>query len=311
MAVISVDEVGTDRGAGQEGQVRTNKRNFIVVLSDATDDPTEALNAPGIPLDNSPHPFDSQSFVVGKDTEETDSREIWFIIVRYSTEGTDDPDFPGTGGDPLAENPRMLWTTRDIEVVAVAGRKISPGTPSTVEVPITNSTGDLYTDPALVIPDFLQVYTLTRNERPTRDYNPNVVRRFNNSINKTRVVIGGQTMLPRTAWLIKYEGGEIQQREGTNFVAVTYQIMMAREGFTWLDSILDQGLREFLFTAEGIKRVAILDEAGKKITTPVNLDGEGSQLAVGEDPVFLEYLTKGESNFSTLRLPRKYSLTGV
>ena len=58
MAVVSVDEVGHDRGAGEDQQVRTNERTFIVILSSATDDPVEARDAPGVPKVNSPHPAD-------------------------------------------------------------------------------------------------------------------------------------------------------------------------------------------------------------------------------------------------------------
>jgi hypothetical protein len=313
MPVVSVNEVGHGRSAGEDEKVRTNERTFIVALSSVVDDPVEARDAPGIPLVGSPHPADPTSFVTSKTTEETDNRMVYFVMVDYSSAAVDDPNFPGGGGgDPLDENPVIVWSTRDIEIVAEEGVKIlEDGTDSKFSEAIRNSAGDLYTDPPLVIPDFIQMCTITRNERPGTDFNPDRVPLFANTINKSTVKIAGHRFSARTGWLIKYEGGAIQQRGGVNFVNVTYSILLSRPGRLWLDSILDQGLRERGVDADNNNiRINIKDETMKKITTPVNLDGKGKQLPVDGTPVFLQFLTKLESSFSSLNLPQNYSLTG-
>jgi hypothetical protein len=312
MPVVSVNEVGHGRSAGEDAKVRTNERTFIVVLSSVVDDPVEARDAPGIPIVGSPHPADPTSFVTSRTTEETDNRMVYFVMVDYSSAAVSDPNFPGSGGgDPLDENPVIIWSTRDIEVVAEEGTLVEGGEDSFFSETITNSAGDLYTDPPLVIPDFIQQCTITRNERPGTDFNPDLVPAFANTINKSTVKIAGHRFEARTGWLIKYEGGAIQQRGGVNFVNVTYSILLSRPGRLWLDCILDQGLRERGVDADNNNiRINIKDETMKKITTPVNLDGAGKPLPVGAAPVFLKFLTKMESSFSALKLPQNYSFTG-
>lgn len=329
MAVISVFEVAHDRGAGEDEQVRTNERNFIVEVDSALDDPIVARDAPGVPNVNDPHPADPQSFVRSKNTQETDSRLVWFVSVEYSTDAANDPDLPGSGGDPLSEYPKITWTTRDIEIVAEQALQIDKdGIESPFLDPVTNSAYDPYLDPPLVVPDFIQVCTITRNERPGIDYHPDRVKKFQNTINRRTVTVAGRKFLKAQAWLNKYEGGAIQQREGVDFVSVTYQILAARDTLnstntvnrfkvTWYDTLLDQGLRALVTNDEGVTvRKAILGPDKKPITEPVNLDGKGG-VQILPDPldrnrlsIYLRYRTKNFSSFRDLDLPEKYSLTG-
>ena len=330
MAVISVFEVAHDRGAGEDEQVRTNERNFIVEVDSALDDPIIARDAPGVPNVNDPHPADPQSFVRSKNTQETDSRLVWFVSVEYSTDAPNDPGIPGGGGDPLKEYPKITWTTRDIEIVAEQAIEVyKPGEGESPYVdPVTNSAFDPYLDPPLVVPDFIQVCTITRNERPNIDYNPDKVKKFQNTINKRKVTIAGRKYEIAQAWLNKYEGGAIQQREGVDFVSVTYQILAARDTLdniktfhrfpaTWYDTLLDQGLRKLVLNNEGVRvRENIRGPDQKPITEPVNLDGDGN-VQILADPadrnrlsVYLRYRTKNFTSFRDLDLPEKYSLTG-
>ncbi len=323
MGIKTVTEVGEGRGASEDQDNRESVRRFFVELKSVTDDPIEARDAFGVPNVGDTHPKDSNTFVIDKGTEETANRKIFFVTVNYSTSGKSDVNLGG-GQNPLNENPIINWHTRDIQVVAIRGTRVDFRGPAPIRSgggadtsaggsggPILNSAGELYTDPPLIIPDFLQVVVIKRNERPGTGFSPSRVRGRLNSINSSAGRLAGLSFRQREAWLTKYNASEIREQSGTDYVVVTYQIMIARENFTWLDSILDQGLRERIADADGnLGLQPIRDLNKKRVTTPVNLNGAGEELAEGDDPVFLDYLTKTETNFSNLSLPREFSRTG-
>ncbi len=310
MSVLSITEVREGRGASEDQGSKSNSRRFQVFLNAVTDDPTEARDAPGIPRQNEPHDVDHNSFVTDKQTEETENGSVWFVVVNYSTAGTSSANDSRGSQNPLRENPSIVWSSRDIEIALIEGRRLL-NNKFQKEGPIVNSAGDRYVDPPLVVPDFLQICTVGRNEVPGKQFNPGLVRVRMNKINKAKFRIGGLTLDKRQGWLIKYEGGEIQERNGKIFTRVVYQILVARPGFNWEDRILDEGLRELKVDARGkTKAVPIKNINKKEITVAVNLDGKGKELEEGKDPVFLRYLAKERIDFAALKLPREYSQTG-
>ena len=312
MAVLNIDERYQENESKEDAENRSNTRSFWVELDNETGlGGDEARDAIGIPIRGDQSPYDSNSFFVDKQASRTDNRFTWIVVVNYSTSASSNTASGGGSQDPLEEDPLQNWNHRDIEIPVPNAFKIKddgsiePGG----KVPVANSAKDAFTDPPLTEPSFIQVYNCTRNERPGSQFKPGKVPDFLNTVNKKDVSIGGHNFKKRTAWLIKYGAGNIQQRAGQVFVVVTYQILLATDiELGWDASILDQGLNELI----NGKKSRAKDDNGDAVDAPVNLDGSGKKLgnAEGDKAVFLRYRSKGEADFNSLKLPKKYTLSG-
>lgn len=311
MAVLDIEERYQENESKEDAENRSNVRSFWVELDNVNGlGGDEARDAIGIPNRSDQSPYDSGSFVLDKSAERTDNRYIWIVTVNYSTKASSaSPSSSGKTQEPLEEDPKQNWNHRDIEIPVPEAYKIKENGTKEFEkkVPVANSAKDAFTDPPLTEPSFIQVYNLKKNERPGADFDPDKVPNFLNKVNKKAVTIGGHKFKRRTAWLIKYDAGDIQQRAGQFYVEVTYQILVASdEDLGWDARILDQGLNQLI--DEDL--VPMKDINGEKVDTPVNLDGKGKKLGKGEDAAFVRYRSKDEADFSTLNLPKKYTLSG-
>lgn len=155
---------------------------------------------------------------------------------------------------------------------------------------IVNSAGD-YFDPPPVKDDSRPLIKITRNE-PT--YDPLRAKEWKDAINQD----AWNGFDPGTVKCGEIAAELAWSQECQFYYIVNYEFEIEPDG--WALEVLDQGLRSYDTSTE--KQVAIADEKGEPVTSPVLLDGDGQQLAGGADPVFLTFDVYNKRDFVDLKL---------
>lgn len=315
MAVTSVRESWEGR-AGKDvwTRQRTYTRTFEVVTDDPADDVTVAGSAVGpdgkrIPRLGDAYPGDSAAVVVSVHPSNlTDSPFHWLVTVEYDTQppvpeaqqpSTSPPPPPPQAeqgeqqGVDRKENPLgrpPVWkfsfqqTTEPVQrsyfgalepLRNSADLPFDP--PATIEVsrPVVTCTWNV----ALVNLDRLDDLQDAVNDRP-----------FWGKAARTWRCIGidAQSNFENDCW----------------FWTVTVTLAYRRE--TWDLKLLDAGYSEKVFVDPNNAGSPVWvwqkmkDPWGNEPTEPVPLDGNGRKLAIGSQPVFLEFRVYPERDFNTL-----------
>ena len=199
--------------------------------------------------------------------------------------------------DPLAEIPETQWsfssTTEPIDL-DVEGE------------PITNSAGEPPNPP--LTEDFEDL--VLRRSMNWESFDPIVAATYMGKINSD-VFLG----FPPGVCKIKEFSGEQRKTGPFWYWAVNIEVHIRWDG--WRKRFEDKGMRELIGTKEVViagRTITVPDyqtitetmvnegdeDVAIPITEPVSLDGEGKRLGVGQNPVYLEYITKASLPFNIL-----------
>jgi hypothetical protein len=160
---------------------------------------------------------------------------------------------------------------------------------------VVNTAGDPF-DPPVTMEDPRPVLTIARNE-PAIDWS--LVYRYRNAVNSDSFwgADPGQVKVsrisPRRVWDQYLSANELTP--GGFYWAITYEFEFNPDG--WHSKILSQGMRQLV---GGVQKPITI--GGSAITSPALLDESGALLAVGADPVFIEFTIYPELPYATFNL---------
>jgi hypothetical protein len=233
-----------------------------------------------------------------------DVNKLWFVTAQFKTrqgEGSYDPDDENDVNDPTTDRPIVSFGSAQYTIVVEKAYQVGDkqGSPTTT---VLNSAGEKF-DPPLQS-EFSR--TIIEVAYKTRTFDPDWMREYENTINKTAIVVGGAQIPAWQGRIIFLNSDPLYDANDELYYAVSIQIELNFEQY--ITSVLDQG---FNYLDEGVKRPILLikKDPDTGIETkviandPQNLDGEGGQ---SETPVFLDYNVYFTKEWKALDLPREY-----
>lgn len=292
MSVTSVTELRSARTSGRS-QSESNppqygysaRRTFLVLVSSVDDPPILAETADGIPRLGEAYPGYEFLRVSKVDAAVDSTSELVYIVnVDYSNSVSGNES--GDTENPLLQPPEISW---DFEESNEPVYQDGDG------IPILNSAGQTF-DPPIELEVADPVLTITRNES---SFNAAMAVLYANVVNSDSFwgPPGQAKMKPITA--------SRGFKNNIYYWRVTYRIVF-RPNYPngnsgWTRNILDEGRYELKNTANGPQLIPIMN-AGAPASDPVLLDGSGSVLAVGSDPIF-RFVRPRRLPFSVWGLP--------
>lgn len=287
MAIIWVREIRGREGLFDASPVRDYRRIFQVLTDTPLTHADQVRDAAGMPLIGDAHPRDSGSVVQRIIPRQVDEKpELWDVIVEYSSRSSQ-------GGisdsNPLDRPPRFDWSTRRRTIPVVKTRFGCNDSQSFVSQAIANSAGEPF-DPPPLINESNMVLRITRNEA---FFDPDGIESLLNCTNLEEF-----QGFEACSWLFT-DVTSTRSFEGDNvFDTVTYTF--ERDIGGWQLELLDQGYYE---KASGKLKPARDETENALPSKPVLLDGNGVKLALGSNPVFLDFNVYEAKSFAPLNLP--------
>jgi hypothetical protein len=138
---------------------------------------------------------------------------------------------------------------------------------------------------------YLILLNIVRNEAT---FSPTLAQTWKGTVNDAVFSIAGDDFAAGTVKIADITSELSYNPECGWYWPVNYQFEIDPDG--WKAKLLDQGMR----TLVSSKKVTMVDDAGKEVSTPELLDGAGAKLAVAATPVVLEFDVLPESDFSIL-----------
>lgn len=294
MAVTEVTEKVDGASASVDKYfVKTYVRVFQVVCSDNFTRAGTAISAVGIGIGDHYKILAPDGITVLEEDTTSFCQDIsctvasqaddgcqWDVTLKYGPFGGEAQVFPE---NPLDHPLVLSWGSARFEETAEADRDGNA---------ILNSAGD-YFDPPPTRDDSRIILKIVRNEST---FSPTLAQTWKNTVNDADWTVANETFPANTVKVIDITGELSYNAKCGYYWPVTYEFEINPD--TWTRKILDQGMRA-RNPGTG-KLVAVLDEKGQSVSSPVLLDGAGSQLTTGNDPVFLEFELCPESDFSLL-----------
>lgn len=278
MAITAVNLVRAS--ARQSGITITYERVYEVICNSRTDGPIAALVASAggttIPPRGSSTTVGGVTvYVREKDVQpKDDSQFVWIVTVT-----SDNAFDPGQAEeDPLDREDEYEWgviTSMEPKYQDADGN------------PVENSAHETF-DPPVDAPANDAVLRIVGNRA---DFDPAQAIAYTNAINQEAWLIPGTTYTaqPYEAKVAAWVGQQVWEN-GVGYWRVTKEIHFREyntgEGlYGWLTNVRDEGFHEIV----NGERVKIVDRDGKPLSSPAKLDGNGAELAVGANAVYLHF----------------------
>lgn len=279
--------IGFNGTVSLTGETGSLSRRFVVSFDNSEDASSRAIIAitasvggVSIPEYWETHPYNPDFFVVRKSVAPENGPLNWVVTVEYEyVEG------------PFVQ-PYSIQYAPQSSQEAIDKAVEGTGASQTMTKNLCNSADEPF-DPPIQEEFFDFSLIIKRNESSfnmftSQQYLNTVNSDYFNIVNKDNTVL---IFEPGTVRCKSIQADE--QRHGdTWYYAVTYEFVIRKDG--WKRRILDQGFRE----KSGLDYVAIKDAEGNPITMPAKLNGSGAKLSSSGTPVFLEFQTKFEKEFS-------------
>jgi hypothetical protein len=309
MALVSCNELFDRRDGGTDAKGRVwYSRTWEVITDDPDDGPKVASSHGDIPARGSPYVAGNDSDPLALAQEATveqhaDSPYIWYVTVKYDSTldwptGTQ-PGVPPVPGSPPAPPPPAAQQPGEWPENPLTRAPIWKGGFQSYEEavrydregnPIVNSAG-LPFDPPVMRKVSYPTVSVTVN-RPTLDLPALQV--LVDSVNS----VTWKGLLPRSAWCVSADFASVVEN-GVAFWQMTYTFALKNPN--WDEKILDAGYHyKTAAPGGGFQWVKIVDKAGREPTEPVPLNGAGGALTPGDDPEFMTFRVKRETDFVTL-----------
>lgn len=263
MSVVSIKEIHDGRDGQMEVRKGKNVRTYTRVWRAVTDNPNDngAIVQAAAPAYMTPFPYDFTATLQRLSVRnESFSKRVWIVTGSYSTE-LEQPE-GGPSENPLADPARIRWSTQQF---SRPFRKDRDGKA------ILNSAGDPLSE--LIEDDDSRVLIVVRkNYAGPKAW----LYQYRNAVNSDAVTVDGEGFAVGQLKIMGIDVGEWQSRNDIWFRELEISIAADEDG--WDREYLDQGFRR-IDPDDATKRIDIPDANGKKVTTPVLLDGEGAPLA--------------------------------
>lgn len=283
MSVVYVEETFDREGSHDSAWKRTYRRSFVVVTDDEDDGAKTVREGLPVAIGN--------SFAAGNDVDEGS----FCVLIRTQCVSADGLQWVATceygpydanekPANPLERPIELSWDGAQFERIADIDADGKP---------IVNSAGDLF-DPPVTIDDSRPILSITRNERY---FDPDLADMFRDAVNLDEWF----GFPPETVKVAKLVARLTKDQDIGYFYVVSYEFAINRDG--WVRKILDQGFREL--NGDGTATKAIVDKKGQPLSAASLLNGEGKKLAVGSEPVSLEFKTYKRVSFALLNLTRE------
>jgi hypothetical protein len=282
----------SDQGSAHGNGGRKYTRTFLVYMDDDWCAPYAAVIADGVPLLGDPYPVDAYAICSGVTCRQIGGEELaqYEIVCEYdSTKYYEN--------DPFAEPPVIQWGQKSYQVIVQ--RDVITG--DTIQA----SNGERFV-PGVEQEVYNQTVTITRNESY---YDPNYVSAFIGCINSDYAWVANLNIGPGQGLIRSITGSYKELGAGSYWVypywEVSYEIEL--QVSTFVTPLLDQG--SFYFDLDLTSDtygmfVPFYDDDEKKTLSdkPKNLDGAGSPLGAGLDPIVLTFNTYNSVAFTPLDL---------
>lgn len=276
---MTVELIGLrGRSAANTKGVRTYTRVSLFRTSSQDDDEYDVGSHPSVPLIGSVHPSDSGAWCTQLTVENTIFWTGWTVTAQYSSENE-------LSENPLFEPATFDWDFEQFERVADVDKNGDA---------ITNSAGDIFTDPPLMRDDSRPICTVTKNLAAV----PTAILTYQDAVNSSAFVLDGIAIASGLAKMNRVSVSRKQIRSGYTYRVVTFDIHLQRDG--WNLKPLDYGYR----AKSGSDRTAITSTDGTEPKTPVLLNGSGAALSppTSATAVYLSYDVYYALDFNLLPL---------
>jgi len=278
---MSVEYIGEDynvRSATNTRGVRSYVRAGKYRTTSQSDTEYDVGSHANVPLIGSPHPSDPFAYCIQLTVANEHPWAGWLVTAQYTSENVLDPN-------PLFEPATFDWDFEQFERVADVDRN-GDG--------ITNSAGDIFTDPPLMRDDSRPICTVTKNLAAV----PTAILTYQDAVNSSAFVLDGLTIAAGLAKMNRVSVSRKQIRNGFTFRVVTFDIHLQRDG--WDLKPLDYGFR----AKSGSDRTAITNTDGTEPRVPVLLNGSGAVISnpTSASAVYLSYDVYYALDFNLLPL---------
>jgi hypothetical protein len=285
MTVTYLGPVDNGTGTNTRG-VRRYVRKFKLD-ADKTDDAYTVGSNASLPKIGDSHPSDTAARCEILRVEHTDPYRGWTVTAEYSSELQNSAGTGGLNNNPTLDVAQISWGSEQFQRPLIVDKNGDA---------VVNSAGDPF-DPPAMIDDSRRVVTVQKNLTAV----PTWILDYQDAVNNDAFSVDGVSIAIGQAKMQLVTVGPVQERNGTLFRQVNFQIQFQRDG--WAVDILDAGFRE-KDPADSTKRIAITLDDGTDPSTPVLLNGSGSKL---DDPTpataqFISFDAYKERAFSSLPL---------
>lgn len=259
---ITYEGLGIERSANNTQGKRTYMHTLRFSTTDVSEREYHVGSMPQVPAIGSPHPDDPYCWLQSIDVNLTEPKFGWTVTLNYSTERE-------LATDPT-QDPAII-TVNTEQFQKVADRDIN-------SYSICNSAGDPF-DPPYMMDDSRRVITVSKN----MSGHPSWVLNYADVVNSDSFTVKGVTYSIGQGKVQRVTIGETQTRNGVEFVTVSFDIHLQRDG--WILRPLDAGFRQLAY--DGTTRINIYNPAAttsetgelERVSAPVPLNGFGKALA--------------------------------
>jgi len=309
---IRVEESFAERnGTRNKDGISDYKRVYNVISTNVlTEDQalvaTDTTSGFQIPAINSSHFSDTKAktFSVSASPKDGDNK-TWTVNVGWQTQlGSGSYDDEENTTDPTTQRPEVSYG--HATYTKVMSKAYQDGdTYGNPTLPVENTAEDPF-DPPITQDSSLTIIELNYN---TRSFDPDWMRQYENTINKSAVRVGGARIPALQGRIVALDADPLYDDNDELYWKVSCQIELNSSGFT--AKILNQG---FNFLDSGTKRPIIItkkDETTGKETKvvandPQKLALDGTVLAVGGTPVYRDFNVYWRAEWKALNLPASY-----
>lgn len=274
----------------QGGSSREYVRQFLVVTTAPTDDPTILYAHANCPSIGDQYPSDSFAACNSLNARAADeSKKLWYVQASYKTSY----NVYQSSSNPLNDPAIITWSTEQYREAVWKDKD---------DKAIVNSAGQFF-DPTPEVDVSRWLIQIQKNVANV----PSWVMDYQDTVNSTSFTVDGRSIQQRCAKMQRISIGSYQFRNNVYYRVLTFQISLKKG--TWDLKIADMGMEE-KDPANPNRRREIRNpiggnwSAGEPVSAPVPLDGNGSAL-VNPTPNNIQYITVRvyeEKDFSILPL---------
>jgi len=284
MTVTFHGEDYSARSGQNDTGTRSYTRVFKLETSLKTEDVFDVGSHASLPVIGSVYPRDPYAYCTSLSVACVGGWKQWTVTAQYKVTTGEENEPPEA--DPEDDPPVVTFSSEIYQ---------EPVFRDIDDKGIMNSAGDYFADPSPMRDAAHLIIKVKRNYKTA----PAFCLSYQNSINASAFTIAGLTIAKQLARISRFELSEVKLRGSYQYRELSFELHVHRDG--WRPQILDAGLMQ-KDPDDANKRIPCVDADGEKVTSPVALDGSGSQLSNPSPNTahFKEFQIYPEVDFSVL-----------